>query len=296
MLQGMTGFARVAVDRNGLSLVWEVKSVNSKSIEVRTRLPAGLDRLETAMRQAVQARFARGSFQLTLSLTRAGGVGVQPTVNEAFLKDLAGLAKRLELQFGMAPARADGLLALRGVLEAPESVYPAQNELAAEDAFVLPLLDDALAALETARQAEGSALAALLAGHIDLIEVLTARAEADPSRQPGIIRERIAAQISLLVGAASGLDEGRLHQEAALLAIRADLREELDRLKIHVASARALLAGGGPMGRKLEFLAQEFGREANTLCSKSNGATLTATGLELKAVVDQFREQVQNLE
>ena len=147
-----------------------------------------------------------------------------------------------------------------------------------------------------ARAGEGAALGAVLAGHLDRIEALTQQAEADPSREPARIRQRIAEQVRLLLDAANGLDETRLNMEAALLATKADIREELDRLKTHVASARALLAGGGAVGRKLDFLSQEFNRESNTLCSKSNAASLTAIGLELKAVVDQFREQVQNLE
>jgi uncharacterized protein (TIGR00255 family) len=157
-------------------------------------------------------------------------------------------------------------------------------------------LDQALSGLEQARRAEGEALGALLAGHIDAIEELTLRAEADPSREPVVIRERIAEQVRLLIDASANLDESRLHMEAAFLATKADIREEIDRLKTHVASGRALLSAGGAIGRKLDFLAQEFNRESNTLCSKSNAATVTAIGLELKAVVDQFREQVQNLE
>ena len=137
---------------------------------------------------------------------------------------------------------------------------------------------------------------ALLSRHLDAIETLTLKAEADPSRQPAAIRERIAEQVRLLMDASAGLDEARLHMEAAFLATKADIREEIDRLKTHVASGRSLLAAGGPIGRKLDFLAQEFNRESNTLCSKSNAAAVTAIGLELKAVVDQFREQVQNLE
>ncbi|WP_367118891.1 DUF1732 domain-containing protein [Mesorhizobium sp.] len=153
-----------------------------------------------------------------------------------------------------------------------------------------------LGGLEQARQGEGSALRSLLSGHIDAIGALALRAEADPSREPAVIRERIAEQVRLLMDASANLDASRLHMEAAFLATKADIREEIDRLKTHVASGRVLLAGGGAIGRKLDFLAQEFNRESNTLCSKSNAAAVTAIGLELKAVVDQFREQVQNLE
>jgi uncharacterized protein (TIGR00255 family) len=167
---------------------------------------------------------------------------------------------------------------------------------AALDAAIHATLDVALTNLQQARQSEGEALRSLLTTHLDTIEVLTLRAEADPSREPATIRERIAEQVKLLLDPGANLDEARLYQEAAFLATKADIREEIDRLKTHVVSGRALLAAGGAVGRKLDFLAQEFNRESNTLCSKSNAATVTAVGLELKAVVDQFREQVQNLE
>jgi uncharacterized protein (TIGR00255 family) len=294
-LQSMTGFARAAGDHDGTSIAWEVKSVNGKSVEVRLRLPPGFERLEPAVRQAVQKRFSRGNFQAALTIGRAAGSQVQPVVNEAFLKDVAGLAKRLQEQFGATPASADGLLSLRGVLEIPESTE-SEEFRAALDAAVQAVLDRALAGLETARQAEGSALQGLLSGQIDAIEALTLRAEADPSRQPLAIRQKLAEQVRLLMEASANLDESRLHMEAAFLATKADIREEIDRLKTHVASGRALLQAGGAIGRKLDFLAQEFNRESNTLCSKSNAAAVTAAGLELKAVVDQFREQVQNLE
>jgi len=294
-VQSMTGFSRVAGENAATSIAWELKSVNGKAIEVRLRVPPGYERLEPAVRQAIQKRFSRGNFQATLTVGKAAGVGVQPVVNEEFLKDLAGLSKRLQEQFGLAPARADGLLALRGVLEVPEQAET--EEMRAEtDAVLLSTLESGIASLENARIAEGEALRRLLLGHIDSIEALTARAEVDPSREPATIRARIAEQVALLMGASAGLDESRLHMEAAFLATKADIREEIDRLKTHIASGRSLLAAGGAIGRKLDFLAQEFNRESNTLCSKSNAGTVTAIGLELKAVVDQFREQVQNLE
>ena len=294
-LQSMTGFARAVADHEGVSIAWEVKSVNGKSVELRLRLPPGFERLEPAVRQAVQKRFARGNFQATLTVGRAAGQQALPVVNEAFLKDIAGLAKRLQEQFGVAPPSADGLLSLRGVLDVPEAIE-SEEVRAALDAALLAALDKALVGLKVARRVEGEALKALLLGHVDAVEALTLRAEADPSRDPAVIRQRLAEQVRLLMDASANLDESRLHMEAAFLATKADIREEIDRLKTHVASARALLAAGGAVGRKLDFLAQEFNRESNTLCSKSNAATVTAIGLELKAVVDQFREQVQNLE
>lgn len=294
-LQSMTGFARAVADYQGTAIAWEVKSVNGKSVETRLRLPPGFDRLEQPVRQAVQKRFSRGNFQATLTVGRTSSQAAQPVVNEAFLKDIAGLAKRLQEQFGVAPATADGLLALRGVLDVPETTETEETR-AALDTVIAGVLDEALAGLLEARESEGEALRVLLSGQLEAIETLTLRAEADPSRQATVIRERIAEQVRLLMDTGAGLDETRLHMEAAFLATKADIREEIDRLKTHVTSGRALLSSGGAIGRKLDFLAQEFNRESNTLCSKSNAAAVTAIGLELKAVVDQFREQVQNLE
>ena len=293
-LQSMTGFARAVATHEGAAIAWEVKSVNGKSIETRLRLPPGFERLEPVGRQAVQKRFSRGNIQAVLTVARTG-VQAQPVINEAFLKDIAGLARRLEEQFGVARASADGLLALRGVLETPETIET-DEERAPLDAAIMAALDDALGGLEDARRREGEALSAVLVGHLDRIAGLTLAAEADPSREPAMIRQKIAEQVRLLMDAASGLDEARLHQEAAFMATKADIREEIDRLKTHVAAARGLIEAGGAVGRKLDFLSQEFNRESNTLCSKSNAASVTGIGLELKAVVDQFREQVQNLE
>jgi uncharacterized protein (TIGR00255 family) len=227
-------------------------------------------------------------------VTKQGSVAA-PVVNEALLKDVSTLARRLEQEFGFGPARADGVLALRGVLEFADPLAT-EEEAAAFDAEVLAALDQALDGLEKARLEEGAALGVLLLGHVGEIEALTLRAEADPSREPQAIRARLAEQVRLVMEAMPVLDEGRLNMEAAFLATKADIREEVDRLKTHVASARSLLASGGAVGRKLDFLSQEFNRESNTLCSKSNAAAITAIGLELKAVVDRFREQVQNLE
>ena len=294
-LQSMTGFSRAAGEKDATAIAWELKSVNGKSAEIRLRLPPGTERLEPAIRKVLQRRFSRGNFQATLTLGRIGGSPAQPVVNEAFLKEVAGLAKRLEEEFKLAPARADGLLALRGVMDFQDTVET-EEERVALDGAILEVLEHAIADLEAARQAEGEALRVVLLSHIDMIATLTARAEADPSREATVIRARLAEQVAALMDASAGLDENRLYMEAAFLATKADIREEIDRLTTHVSSGRALLAAGGPIGRKLDFLAQEFNRESNTLCSKSNAANVTAIGLALKAVVDQFREQVQNLE
>jgi uncharacterized protein (TIGR00255 family) len=293
-LQSMTGFARATGVHPGNAFAWELKSVNGKGLEVRLRLPPGLERIEQPAKQAFQKRFSRGQFYAALNLTRQG-TEAGPIINEALLGSVAALAKRLEEEFGIAPARADGLLALRGVLEFADPLAT-EEEATAFDTAILAALDEALAGLEKARFEEGAALGRLLLGHVDEIEALTLKAEADPSREPQAIRAKLAEQVRLLLDAMPTLDEGRLNMEAAFLATKADIREELDRLKTHVAAARSLLGAGGPIGRKLDFLSQEFIRESNTLCSKSNAVAVTAIGLELKAVVDRFREQVQNLE
>lgn len=293
-LQSMTGFARSTGDYLGSAFAWELKSVNGKGLEARLRLPPGLERLEQPARQALQKRFSRGQFYGSLNLMKQGAMAT-PAVNETLLRDVSALAKRLEREFGFAPARADGLLGLRGVLEFADPLA-SEEDAAAFDAVVLAALEEALTGLEKARLEEGAALARLLLGHVGEIEALTLAAEADPSREPHAIRARLAEQVRLVMEAMPTLDESRLAMEAAFLATKADIREEIDRLKTHVASARALLASGGVVGRKLDFLSQEFNRESNTLCSKSNAAAITAIGLELKAVVDRFREQVQNLE
>lgn len=293
-LQSMTGFARAARDHEIAAITWELKSVNGKGIEARLRLPPGCERLEQRARQAVQKRFTRGNIQASLTLAQTAAYR-RPVVDEDFLRDIAELASRLQGQYGVAPATADGLLSLRGVMDFPD---PAADDDTREafDAAILETLDQALDDLESSRRAEGESLGTLLLGHVAMIEELTLKAEADPSREPEAIRKRLAEQVGLLIDAAPALDETRLHMEAAFLATKADIREEVDRLKTHVASARALIETGGPAGRRLDFLAQEFNRESNTLCSKSNAASITAIGLELKAVVDQLREQVQNLE
>ncbi|WP_173931299.1 YicC/YloC family endoribonuclease [Chelativorans sp. Marseille-P2723] len=294
MLQSMTGFSRASRENELAAVSWELRSVNGRGLEARMRLPSGYERLEQPARERVVRRFSRGNIQMTLSLLRGKALR-QPVVNEDLLFELARVARRLQEEHGAAPARADGLLALRGVMDMPDAAEDEETG-ARIDALVFEALDAALDDLEAARRAEGAALRAVLEGHLNAIEALRLKAEADPSREPASIRARLAEQVRLLQDASAGLDEARLAQEAAFLATKADIREEIDRLKTHVASARALLANGGPVGRRLDFLAQEFNREANTLCSKSNAPSVTAIGLELKVIVDQFREQVQNLE
>ena len=286
----MTGFARQTAIAGRVTIVWELKSVNGKALDLRLRFPSGWERLEPAARQMFQSAFSRGNIQTGLALD-AGDAGEGLFINEAVLKQFELLSADLSARLGLAPPTVADVLSLPGILQRSEAAADAALEPA-----ILQCLGEAIAALKQARQSEGAALEAILLGHVNQVEALTFRAEADPARQPEAIRARIAENIATLIGAAPALDGDRLASEALFVVNRADIREEIDRLKTHVKSARQLLAQGGAAGRKLDFLAQEFNREANTLCSKSNAAPITAIGLELKAAVDQFREQVQNLE
>jgi uncharacterized protein (TIGR00255 family) len=293
-IESMTGYARAEIEAGGEVFTWEIRSVNGKGLDIRVRMPSGYERMEIPARQAIQKKFRRGSIQAGLSVARPGAM-TAPVVNEAFLRDVAGLAKRLEEQFGCRPASADGLLSLKGVLEVPEAgAAPGDRETS--DATLLEALEEALEGLEKARREEGAAIAELLRERVATLELLALRAESDPSRSTGKIREQLTAQVAQLLASSSALDESRLHQEVAILATKADIAEEIDRVKTHVESVRQMLDEGGPIGRKLDFIAQEFNREANTLCSKSNAASITAIGLEMKVAIDQFREQVQNVE
>ena len=290
-LQSMTGFARADGTGHGCRWSWEIRSVNGKGLDVRFRGPPGMERLEQAAREEAAKRFTRGSIQLGLALQRVDQAGAV-RVNSAALDELIRVARERASETGQPPSVGE-LMAIRGVVEIVEDEGEASDDLRADIQSTLATALDELAAM---RRSEGAAVAALLHERLDRIEALTEAARANPARSPEAIRARLAEQVALLLGASSKLDADRLHQEAALLATRADIAEEIDRLTAHVAAARDLLASGGAVGRRLDFLAQEFNREANTLCSKSNDRSLTATGLDLKATVDQFREQVQNLE
>jgi uncharacterized protein (TIGR00255 family) len=289
-VESMTGFSRHDAAAGGVSVVWELKSVNGKSLDIRLRLANGWERLEPLVRQRFQAAFVRGNIQANLSIDE-GSTASRLILNEAMLQQVEQIAATLSGRMNLAAPSIAELLSIKGVLETDSTVSTELLEPA-----LLAALDAAISSLKTARAGEGSALAAILSAQVDLVEDLTLRAEADGSRHPDAIRGRIAENIALLMAASPALDEMRLAAEALFVANRADIREEIDRLKTHVISARKLLGEGGAVGRKLDFLAQEFNREANTLCSKSNAGSITSIGLELKSVVDQFREQVQNLE
>ncbi|HTQ14133.1 MAG TPA: YicC/YloC family endoribonuclease [Rhizomicrobium sp.] len=290
----MTGFAEAHGARDSLRWRWEVKSVNGRGMELRLRMPPGFDGIESAARTLAAERFRRGSIQATLSLDPQDGaraLRVDPDALAAAVK----IAKEIEMDTGLAPARVDGLLSLRGVIVQDDALPADDAQRAAREAAILESLAVAFDALKRARRNEGAKLAAVLGGQIEEIASLTKEAVARAAGQPAALREKLAAQLKELLGNTQ-LPEERLAQEVALLATRADVREELDRLGAHVSEARALLSSGEAVGRKLDFLAQEFNREANTLCSKSADVNLTRVGLALKHAIDQFREQAQNVE
>ncbi len=290
----MTGFARAQGSLGPWSYVWELKSVNSKGLDLRLRTPPNFDAIEIKARAVLSAQLARGSVVANLTAKRADEEAAV-RVNRAALDKLLAALDDVPLHANLAPASLDGLLSVRGVLEVVE---PQDDEAqrAALEAGVMAALESGLDALLASRRAEGAALAKVLQERLDRIGALAARADTLPARHPEAIRERLAQQIARLMENTDGLDPARLHQEAVLIAVKADIREELDRLKAHVESGRKLLSEGGPIGRRLDFLAQELGRETNTLCAKSNDSTLTAIGLDLKIEVEQWREQVQNIE
>lgn len=293
-LHSMTGFARVQGAVASFRYAWELKSVNAKGLDLRLRAPPDFDAVEIKAREKIAARLARGAVFANLAARREDE-GQIARLNRPALKALLDALSDLQPPANVGPATLDGLLAVRGVVEIVEPEL-SEAERAALEARILDSLDEALDALIHSRQAEGEALAAVLRQRLDRISTLAAQADAAPARQPEAIRARLKQQLTRLLENADAFDPARLHQEAALLAVRSDIREELDRLKAHVESASKLLAAGGPVGRRLDFLAQELGRETNTLCAKSNDAGLTALGLELKIEVEQLREQVQNIE
>lgn len=287
----MTGFAAVDGSHGEASWTWSLKSVNGKSLDVRWRMPGRMDSLEASLKKLLQAKVSRGSVSASLQLDLPGR-RPEVTIDEAALDRLAQLVRRRD---GTAPDTA-ALLGLPGVLETRSATLSDEEQGALNEA-VLQSFGEAAAALRTARLGEGAQLHAILTGLVDQIEALVAKAEPETDAVAQAVAERLTALASdLAAKAGTTLPEDRLAQEAAVLATKADVREELDRLRAHIESARGLLNAGEPVGRKLDFLAQEFMREANTLCSKAGSMSLTNTGLALKSVVDQFKEQVANVE
>ncbi|MAU95831.1 MAG: YicC family protein [Fulvimarina sp.] len=293
-VRSMTGFARAEVETDAGAFVWELRAVNGKSLDVRYRLPQGLEHLEGELKRRVAATVTRGNLQANLQWRREPGVA-RLVVNEEMLARVLAMSGKLVADGHAAPPTADGLLAIKGLIDVAEQTLD-ETGAEARDRAVVAGFEEALSRLEAVRREEGAALASVLSARLAEIADLAERADRDPARTTEAIRRRLKEQVEALIGASEDLDAGRLHQEAALMAAKADIREEIDRLRAHLAAAEALLSAGGVIGRRLDFLSQEFHRESNTICSKSNAATLTAIGLDLKVVVDQFREQVQNIE
>ena len=293
-LSSMTGFARGHGVAGRYAWSWEIKSVNAKGLDLRLRLPPGWDAVEVLVRTRAAEKLARGTVYATLTVERKG---VPPTVkvNEPVLNAVLATLKSLESRLEAAPPSLDGILALKGVIEVTEEDESEDERRAAEVAIIAGF-NKLIADLTAVRREEGATLGRLLDTRLTEIAALAARADAAPGRKPEAIKARLAEQVATLLASSERFDADRLHQEAILIASKADIREELDRLASHVAQAQKLLADGGPVGRRLDFLAQELNRESNTLTAKASDLALTKIGLELKSVVEQFREQVQNLE
>lgn len=293
-LKSMTGFARADGTHGPTRWHWEIKSVNGRGLDVRCRLPQGFEAIEQDVRKAMSAKLARGNCQVGLTVSREQDANAL-RINKDVLAKVVEAANALKDEIEASPPSLDGLLSIKGVVEIAE---PEETEEDRKSLFkaVLASFGTALDGLAEMRGAEGSKMQDLLSGHIDEIERLTSVARASPARSVEAIQARLTEQVEKLLEASSSLDPDRLHQEAVVLAAKADIQEELDRLDAHVAAARELLAADGPAGRKLDFLTQEFNREANTLCSKSNDTSITTVGLEMKVVIDQMKEQVQNIE
>jgi uncharacterized protein (TIGR00255 family) len=293
-LSSMTGFARGHGVAGSYAWSWEIKSVNAKGLDLRLRLPPGWDAVEVPARKNATEKLSRGTVYGNLTVERKG---VAPTVkvNEPVLAAVLATLKALSGKVEASPPTLDGILALKGVIEVTEEDEREEDRRAAE-AAIISGFDRLLADLVAMRREEGATLGRLLSARLDEIAALAARAEAAPGRKPEAIKARLAEQVATLLSASQRFDSDRLHQEAILIASKADIREELDRLASHVEQVRKMIADGGPIGRRLDFLAQELNRESNTLTAKANDVELTNIGIELKSVVEQFREQVQNLE
>jgi len=294
----MTGYARAEGRDAQVSWVWEAKSVNGRGLELRCRLPSGFDALDPAAREAAARTLKRGNVQLSLTVLRTAEIPAV-RINADLLSQLATLVAEQGARYPqIQPARWDGLLGIKGVLEQvePEAEADSDAGLQAREAAMKATLEQVVRQLADMRLVEGGRIRQVLLDQLSEMAALADRAGSCAALRPEAVKARLQAQLAAVLEAAPPLHEERIAQEIALLAVKADIREELDRLRAHVAAARDLLAAGGGVGRKLDFLSQEFNREANTLCSKAQDVDLTRIGLDLKAVIDQFREQVQNIE
>lgn len=293
-LKSMTGFARAEGVHGDTSWSWEARSVNGRNLDLRLRLPSGFEALEIRARGLCQEKLSRGNCTVNLTVKREGKQ-TEIRLNEAALVQAQAVAERAQSLTKLKEARLDTLLAMRGVVEVVEG-EESEEAHAKLEAALLKGLGTALDQLVAARTAEGARLAGVMTNQLSQIESLVERAAGAAGRQPEAILQRLTEQVKRLIETGTGLDPERLHQEALLLAAKSDIQEELDRLRSHVTAAKELLAQDQPVGRRLEFLTQEFNREANTLCSKASDIEISRAGLELKSVIDQLREQVQNIE
>ncbi len=291
----MTGFGHADGEYEAFRWTWELRSVNGRGLDVRVRIPSDLSALESTIRDKTAQKFKRGNIQISLQTSRSTGGETQIKINHDALQQVLSILAEIEDQAGLAPSTASGILNIRGVVE---QVEPVETEVAHEArlAGVLQSFEVALADLFASRAAEGKRLHTVVSGQIDEMARLTTAAEGRAATAVTLLRQKLSEQLAALLGNASTLSEERLTQEVALLATKADIREEIDRLNAHVANAQSLLKETGPVGRKLDFLIQEFNREANTLCSKSPDTELTRIGLDLKVQIEQLREQIQNIE
>jgi uncharacterized protein (TIGR00255 family) len=293
-LSSMTGFARITGSHDGVEWHWEIKSVNGRNFDARIRLPLGFDSLESRIRATLAKYITRGNCQLTLTLPRQPQEGALRINEEALARALTAI-NRIAREIKVRQPTAEGILALRGVVEATHLEPDSGKRAELEDAL-LQGFESAALLLSQARQSEGAQLADIILAQLDKIEILVKEAEALDILRPENLKARLQAQLDMLLDARADLPQERLAQEIALLTTKSDVREEMDRLKSHIEAARGLLVKNGPVGRQLDFLAQEFNREANTLCAKAVDVALTRIGIELKTTVDQFREQIQNVE
>ena len=293
-LQSMTGFARTQGEFDGTSWVWEMRSVNGKGLDLRIRVPNGFEEIETAARTLLSKHFKRGNIQISLSVTQAASASL-PYINHEAVEALIASAKELQQKVGGELPTAAELMSMRGVVELGEKQL---NDKAKKDrnTAILNNLETAAQSLLEMRRGEGQAIASVLGEQVTKISELHSAIEANDARTPDAIKAQLKAQVDKLIENNAEFDDQRLYQEAAILAAKADLQEELDRLVVHVKAAQELLSSDGPIGRRLDFLAQEFNRECNTICSKSNSAKVTSIGLDMKLIIDQFREQLQNME
>ena len=294
-ITSMTGFARAAGENADWAWAWELKTVNAKGLDIRLRAPSSLDALEPAARNKISQSLTRGNVSANLTLKR-NAAAASYHVNESHLAAVIEAARRLSKDIPeLRPPSVDGLLSVRGVIEASDEEVDAKARQALER-DLLASLDTAIVELVSARAEEGARLVDVLSGFLDVLRKLHGDAAAAAETQAPALRQKLMDQVSQIMDDATTLDPGRIEQEVAILVTKADVREELDRLDAHIDAASALLKDGGAVGRRVDFLCQELNREANTICSKAHEQALTSIGLELKAVIEQFREQVQNIE